>query len=469
MMTNMLTNEEHLLGALLILPFIWLVVYTFILIFSKKVAEKFPIIALKVVCISMIVINFITLYYLHNTGMETFHYHFGEWFRIDFYEFTIDFVYNYETSVFITTLLILVSVIIKFSESYLHRETGFHRFFLLISMFLFGFMLILLSNSVDVFFMGWELVATTSVLLISFYAHRETSVANSFWAICSYRICDIGILLASALTHVYLHTSDISLINHFDQDVHHVSLYYPMMGIAFLIIFGSLAKGGQFPMVSWVIRAMEGPTPSSALYYGALSISLGPILLIKFYPLIQHYPAAQYSLIVIGMLTAPFALMTSKARSDAKSILAYSSVLQIAFVYIELGLGFKWLAIAHLVSNAFTRIYQFLRSLNTIQDFYENPLFFRGSVLESESNIFSLLPKSLQKRLYYLAINGFGLDWILINLIINPWMGVVNWFEGAENAILKDEPMMEHPGHPDQVEMASPENSVKVNSKERSL
>lgn len=439
----MITNEEHFLGSLIFLPLAWLILYTTVLIFFKKIPERFPVYALKFVSISMLIINFVTLFYLHHTGAQSFHFNLGEWFRVDFYEFGIDFIYNYETSVFITTLLILIAVITKFSESYLHRESGYHRFFLLLSIFFFGYMLILLSNAVDVFFMGWELVGTTSVLLIAFYPHRESAVANSFWAICSYRLCDIGILFASALTHVYLHTSDISLINHFDK-FHHTGLYYPMMGIAFLIVMGSLAKGGQFPMVSWVIRAMEGPTPSSALYYGALSISLGPILIIKFYPLIQYYPVVQYSLIVIGLLTAPFALMTSKARSDAKSILAYSSVLQIAFVFIELGLGLKWLAIIHIVSNAFTRIYQFLRSLNTIQDFYENPLFFRGSVLETETNIFSLLPKSLQKKLYYLAINGFGLDWILINYVINPWMKVVHGFEKIENTILKDEPLMEH-------------------------
>lgn len=439
----LITNEEHLLGALLYLPFIWLAFYTFILIFFKNVSEHIPIYSLKLISIMMILINFLTVFYLYRTGLESFHYHFGEWFRIDFYEFSGDFIYNYETAVFITTLLILISVITKFSESYLHREQGYHRFFLLLSIFFFGYVLILLSNSIDVFFMGWELVGTTSVLLIAFYQNRETSVANSFWAICSYRICDIGILFAAALTHVYLHTSDISLINHF-HSADHTALYYPMMGIAFLIVFGSLAKGGQFPMVSWVIRAMEGPTPSSALYYGALSISLGPIVIIKFYPLIQYYPLVQYSLVLIGLMTAPFALMTSKARSDAKSILAYSSVLQIAFVFIELGLGLKWIAIIHLVCNAFTRIYQFLRSLNTIADFYENPLFFRGSILETESNIFTMLPKSMQKKLYYLAINGFGLDWLLINYIINPWMRMLQFFENIENEILKDEPLMEH-------------------------
>lgn len=426
----------YLLELIILAPLIWLLVYSFLVPFVKKLNENIPIIAIKILGILILSINGILLFYLINNNVSSITLNLGQWFSVADYNFLFEIKYNYESIALSFMAMLLISVITKFSETYLHKENGYHRFFLLLSLFICGYNIVLVSNNIDLFFMGWEMIGSTSVLLIAFYYERESAVKNSFWAIASYRLCDIFILVGSSLAHFLLHTSNFDEINtHIIEGVHGAYGGSEFIFLGILFICGSLAKSGQFPMVSWLIRAMEGPTPSSALYYGALSVSLGPVLILKFYPFIMHFWQLRLFLILIGVITFPFAIMISKSKSDAKSILAFSSVMQLSLIFIELGLGLKWLALFHLISNAFVRIYQFLRSLNTISDFYENPMFFRGSILETKSPEFFFLTKKMQNRLYYMSINGFGLDALLTRFIVGPWMSMLKFFNEIEEEL----------------------------------
>ena len=184
---------------------------------------------------------------------------------------------------------------------------------------------------------------------------------------------------------------------------------------------------------------MEGPTPSSALYYGALSIGLGPVLLLKFQGLLLFFPWMRALIIAVGGLTAIYAFLVAKTRSDAKSILALSSVFEVSMMVVEVGLGLYQWVLFHFVANAFLRVFQFLRSMNAIHDFYDNPLFYKGAPHRPPPLFFKLLPTATQRRLYYLAMNSFGLDWFWLNVVARPWMMFFTWINLWENRIALDE------------------------------
>lgn len=428
----------ELFSLLIVIPLAWFVLYgAAFMLAPSKMKELFPVTGLKLVLGILAIVNTLLLFKSIHNNHTPMQFHLGDWFRVgEHYEFGLDFHFNGMFSAFYYFGLFLLAVIVKYAESYLHKEVGYHRFFLLMSIFTLSFSLVVFSDNIDVLFMGWEMIGVTSVLLVSFYEEREGAARNSLWIICGYKICDASLLMCSALAHYLIETSDIDKINSatlMNQHPHLVSL---MPWLALLVVGASIAKAAQFPLTSWIVRAMEGPTPSSALYYGALSVSLGPFLLLKFFVLLQAFIWVRVVIVMIGALTAFIVLFTLKSRSDVKSILAYSSVLQISFIFIEIGLGFETLAMVHLISNGVVRVYQFLRSMNAIQDFYENPLFFSGAEIPVSSSLVGFLPKKYQKRFYYLSVNAFGLDWVITTVILRPWMKTLNFFNTIEDKIL---------------------------------
>lgn len=429
------------ISLLFFFPLAWIILYSF-LIFLKIISKEYQaVFGLKLTCILLFLINLSLFFYngiyYKNLSWKTYA-TLGHWYLIEQEGPAIELQYTFESFLFLTLLLFLMTTIARFSRTYLHKEVGFYKFFFLISLFMTSFIFVVLGNNGEVIFIGWEIIGLTSALLISFYNFREQTVRNSFWAVVSYKICDIFFLLAIAFAHLQFHSTNLDFLLTFAQD--HLMTKEILIFI-FLIIIAGLAKGAQFPFVSWPMRAMEGPTSSSALYYGALSVSLGPILLIRFFDTLMFFPSARIFIIIIAILTAPVALFISKVRSDVKSCLAYSSIFHISIIYIEIALGFKWLAVFHLMANSFIRIDQFLRSLNTIQDFYENSLFFPGANIHHQVGS-ATVKTPFERKMYHLAINGFGLDWFILNNFINKWQSILFFFENKENQIIKLDPML---------------------------
>jgi NADH-quinone oxidoreductase subunit L len=175
---------------------------------------------------------------------------------------------------------IILTLVIRFSTNYLIGDRGFKRFFVCIGLLRGGLGLVCLGGTVDALLIGWELVGICSVLLIGFFRHHIQAARNSWLSLCAYRIGDIGLILSVGLIHELGHGI------HFDNFAASVLApggEHAKLGlvISALIIFGSLAKSGQFPLHWWIPRAMEGPSPSSAVFYGALSIHLGAFLLMR--------------------------------------------------------------------------------------------------------------------------------------------------------------------------------------------
>lgn len=280
--------------------------------------------------------------------------------------FEFEFLFDQLTLLFSFIIGILSLVVIKFSSHYLHRETGFKRFFFTINLFIFGLYFLSMAGTLDLFFAGWEIVGLSSFLLIGFYHERTRPVRNAFRVFSIYRICDVGLLFSAILIHHYLkYNNHFYSLGHIETlpDTSWVKLTLPL-----LLVLASIGKSAQFPFINWPARAMEGPTPSSAIFYGGLSIHCGVILLLRTYPLFQSNEIVLGLIFSLGLLSFFYARKIEKVQSNIKGQLAYSAVSQIGLMFIEISLGWLTLVYVHLFCHAILRCYQILVSPSIVAD-----------------------------------------------------------------------------------------------------
>ena len=371
---------------------------------------------------------------------EGFPSHEFEWFTLyeaDDYRFPVLLYFDRISAVYLGCVWAIFSIIVKYCRYYLHREAGYKRFFLTIFSFVFGLNLVILSGSIDILFAGWEIVGMSSFLLIAFYRHRVQPVRNSLRAYTVYRFCDVGLLLGSWMSHLLFHESQhfSQLANLFNHNSFPPAGYGSLLLLSTLIIIGASGKSAQFPFCFWLPRAMEGPTPSSAIFYGALSVHLGVFLLLRTDPIWSYHYLTRFIVFMIGLLTVVIATLSEKTQSNIKGQIAYASITQVGFMFIELSLGLDTLVLVHFMGNAFLRCYQLLVSPSIVAhllrvegsadtDFYINSEAKFSFLPESIRNT---LPEVLQNTLYVFSLQEGNLELLVRALIWEPLkrMGVM--------------------------------------------
>lgn len=283
------------------------------------------------------------------------------------YEFVIYLFFDHIGAAYLLCTWMIFAVIVKYCRYYLHRESGYKRFFLTIFGFVSGLHLVILSGSLDVFYAGWEIVGIASFLLIAFYRHRLQPIRNALRAYSIYRLCDLGLLLAALLIDLLFQQqhrfSEFSLM--VDSASEHVDAGI-WLGLSSLILLASMGKSAQFPFCFWIPRAMEGPTPSSAIFYGALSVHLGVFLLLRTSAIWEHLWLARGMVFTVGFITTVIAALSERTQSNIKGRIAYASITQVGIMYIELALGFHSWVLFHMLGNAFVRCYQLLVSPSVV-------------------------------------------------------------------------------------------------------
>src|SRR6185503_18043835 len=191
-----------------------------------------------------------------------------------------------------------------------------------------------LAGNVAVLFVGWELVGLSSALLVAFFQERPAAVSNAFRVISVYRISDAALLSAAVLLRHVAGTGSLSLL--FGGSAASATTLSATNAtfIAVLLIVAVGCKSALLPVSSWLPRAMEGPTPSSSVYYGSLSIHAGCFLLLRAAPLLEHATAARLLAGGLGAATAIFAAITPRVQSDVKSSLAYAALTQVGIIVV---------------------------------------------------------------------------------------------------------------------------------------
>ncbi len=289
---------------------------------------------------------------------------------------------------------LLFAITAHFSANYIHKEEGFYKFFLNLNIFWIGLFLFIFSNDTMVLFAGWELIGVSSIFLIAYYNHRSSPLFSALFVVSFYKFADI-ILITSLL-----------LLKHNNILIDHQN-YLPFVYLG--IVIAGLIKSGSFPFTPWLPRAMEGPTTSSAMYYGALSVNIGVLLIYFNLENVLIYDLSRWALIGLGGLTILFSGLQARVQTDAKTLLVYSVSMQIGFVLLELGLGYKNFALVHLFMSSFYKVYQFIKSPSLLQSFHsmvgENQSPFKRDGVHFES----LLSPKVRKGLYFMNLNHFYL------------------------------------------------------------
>lgn len=288
---------------------------------------------------------------------------FGVWLRI--HDFHIPLVLlvdrvSVTISLFAAVLTVLVG---RFSRTYLHKDPGFVRFFVLLGFFATGTQLVALAGALELFFAGWEMVGIASAMFIGYFHERDEPVRSSVRAFATYRFSDAGLLIATVTTFELLGSARFSaLAGAAALPAGEASL------IALLFLLSAMGKSAQLPFSGWLPRAMEGPTPSSALFYGAVSIHAGLFLLLRVWPVLEVSVLARSIGVVVGLATALYAAAVVRVHSDAKGALAHATLAQVGLILAEICLGWITLALVHLVCHAMLRLGQFLKAPNMIHD-----------------------------------------------------------------------------------------------------
>lgn len=346
---------------------------------------------------------------------------FGEWSATHRAGIAIEFLVDRPSLAFAVLSAAISGIVAAFSTRYLHRDVGYQRYFTLLAMFVTGMLLVALAGNVEVLFIGWECVGLSSALLVGFFHERPAPVANAFHVIAVYRISDAAMLCTAVLLRHLAGTDSLAWL--FGQ--HSGSPVGLSAGAATMIavplIIAVAGKSALLPFSNWLPRAMEGPTPSSAVYYGALSIHAGCFLLLRSAPLLEHAPAARALAGLLGAATALFAGVATRVQSDVKSSLAYAALTQVGLIVVEIALGWYTLAFVHLAGHACLRVLQFLSAPNVLHDLHgiENAL---GDRPARRSGLFEvLMPARIRRLLYLIAMERGFLDYALERLIVGPF------------------------------------------------
>ena len=242
--------------------------------------------------------------------------------------------------VVITTVSSMVHL---YSLGYMHGEVGFQRYYAFLSLFTFSMLGLVVATNIFQMYIFWELVGVSSYLLIGFYYTRQSAVAASKKAFIVTRFADLGFLLGILLLSYYTKTFDFATLTSGEVSLVGTTAGKTFLGISvaswamILVFMGGAGKSAMFPLHIWLPDAMEGPTPVSALIHAATMVVAGVFLVARLFPIYVTTPEVLTFITVIGAVTALYAAVVAFVQTDIKRVLAFSTISQIAFMIVALG------------------------------------------------------------------------------------------------------------------------------------
>ncbi len=255
-----------------------------------------------------------------------------------------------------------------YSIGYMAHDNGYYRFFGYMNLFVFFMLMLVLANNYTLLFVGWEGVGLCSYLLIGFYFHKKSAADAGKKAFVVNRVGDAGFVLGMLLMLSVLGTvrfTDVNSILHSGQFARETT-FGVLSAMSLLMFFGATGKSAQVPLYIWLPDAMEGPTPVSALIHAATMVTAGVYMVARSAALFQLTPQTSMIVAIIGAFTAILAASIALVQNDIKRVLAYSTVSQLGYMFLALGVGAYWVAIFHLFTHAFFKALLFLCSGSVI-------------------------------------------------------------------------------------------------------
>jgi NADH-quinone oxidoreductase subunit L len=322
--------------------------------------RKFPKGVINAIAILSVVASFakVLMVYLSvpDLAATPVHEHYFTWITSGAFSVGWDFTVDKLTMIMLMIVTGIGSLIHIYATGYMAHEEGYYRFFAYLNLFMFFMLDLVLAANYLILFVGWEGVGLCSYLLIGFYFVKKSATTAGNKAFIVNRIGDFGFSLAMFLIVVNFGTLDFT-------QVFSAAPGKPvgtLTAIALLLLLGACGKSAQIPLYVWLPDAMEGPTPVSALIHAATMVTAGVYMCTRSAAIFTHAPVAMETVAIIGLATAVFAATIGLAQNDIKKVFAYSTVSQLGYMFLGVGVGAFSAGIWHLMTHAFFKALLFL-------------------------------------------------------------------------------------------------------------
>ena len=411
---------------------------------SKSLRHIWAILSILLLSIAMI-FSFTILW--QQISNNTIYRYLWSWIFDKQISFKIGFLIDPLTSIMLVLITTVGVLVMIYSDSYMSHDQGYVRFFAYLSLFTASMLGLVLSPNLIQIYIFWELVGMCSYLLIGFWFTRPSAANACQKAFITNRIGDFGLLLG--ILGFYWMTGCFefeTLFQRFNELLvnHEINFYFANL-CALLLFLGPIAKSAQFPLHVWLPDAMEGPTPISALIHAATMVAAGIFLIARLFPLFQALPYIMNVISWIGAITALLGATIALAQKDLKKGLAYSTMSQLGYMMLALGIGSYQASLFHLITHAYSKALLFLGS---------------GSVIHSMESIVGYSPNKCQNMAFmgglrkYMPITGitfligtcslcgippFACFWSKDEIITDSWLyfsslGWISWITAGLTA-----------------------------------
>jgi NADH-quinone oxidoreductase subunit L len=284
--------------------------------------------------------------------------HLYDWMQVGHLDVGMDLLYDPLSSLFLLLITGVGSLIHVYSIGYMAHDPRRRRFFGYLNLFVAAMLMLVLAENYLGLFLGWEGVGLASYLLIGFWQHKPTAAAAAKKAFVINRVGDIGMSLAIMLFFVTFGSTSFTVISHAAGGASDTT----MTVLGLLLLLGACGKSAQFPLQAWLLDAMEGPTPVSALIHAATMVTAGVYLIVRSNFVFDLAPHAQTAVVVVAVITLLYGAIIGCAKDDIKKVLAGSTMSQIGYMMLAAGLGPAGYAFAifHLLTHGFFKANMFL-------------------------------------------------------------------------------------------------------------
>jgi len=319
------------------------------------------------------VLSVLVLKDLYLDGGPTENYSVYTWAVSDGLRMEVGFLIDRLTALMMVVVTFVSFMVHIYTIGYMHDDSGYQRFFSYISLFTFSMLMLVMSNNFLQLFFGWEAVGLVSYLLIGFWFKRETAILANLKAFLVNRVGDFGFILAIAgivtfadsLDYATVFASAPSIAAQNIEVINGVP-WNAMTLITILLFIGAMGKSAQAPLHVWLPDSMEGPTPISALIHAATMVTAGIFMVARMSPLFELSETALAVVVVIGAITAFFMGLLGIVQNDVKRVIAYSTLSQLGYMTVALGVSAYSAAIFHLMTHAFFKALLFLAAGSVI-------------------------------------------------------------------------------------------------------
>ena len=298
------------------------------------------------------------------------------WMTLGSLKMEIGFLVDGLTAMMMCVVTFVSLMVHIYTIGYMADDEGYNRFFAYISLFTFAMLMLVMSNNLLQLFFGWEAVGLVSYLLIGFWFNRPSAIFANMKAFLVNRVGDFGFILGIALIAAYAGTLNYGEV--FAKANSLATLTLPGTGwmlvtvICICLFIGAMGKSAQFPLHVWLPDSMEGPTPISALIHAATMVTAGIFMVARMSPLFELSDAALSFVMVIGAITALFMGFLGIIQNDIKRVIAYSTLSQLGYMTVALGVSVYSAAVFHLMTHAFFKALLFLAAGSVIIGMHHN-------------------------------------------------------------------------------------------------